>query len=81
MTNTPLASLYPIILPRQSAYVYLVKGGTQHNQAIGYFDEKTTIVVKDVKNYIGKNVQIVITFSMVTPNGRLVFGKVLKVIT
>ncbi|MDR0617582.1 MAG: hypothetical protein LBG23_02285 [Endomicrobium sp.] len=74
------ASLYPIFLPGQSAYVYLIKDGMQYNQAIGYFDEKTTIVVKDGKNYIGKNVQIVITSSMVTPNGRLVFGKVLKVI-
>lgn len=65
MTNTTLASLYPILLPRQSAYAYLVRGGMQHKQARGYFDEKTTIVVKGDKNYIGKNVQIVITSSKV----------------
>ncbi|MDR0723636.1 MAG: hypothetical protein LBF23_00400 [Endomicrobium sp.] len=72
------ASLYPIFVPGQEVYVNLVKEGTQNNQALGYFDERTTIVVQDGKGYIGKNVQVIITSSTLTPNGKLIFGKIHK---
>lgn len=72
------ASLYPLFIPGQKVYVNLVKEGAQHNQALGYFGEKTTIVVQDGKGYIGRNVQVIITSSMFTPNGKLIFGKIFK---
>jgi uncharacterized protein YacL len=34
-------ALYPLFLPGDKILVHLVKEGEQHNQAIGYFDDKT----------------------------------------
>ncbi|MDR1522799.1 MAG: hypothetical protein LBS29_02405 [Endomicrobium sp.] len=71
-------ALYPTFLPGQKVNVYLVKEGSQHDQAIGYFDEKTTVVQIDGKSYIDRNTQIVVTSSIFSSNGKLVFGRILR---
>jgi uncharacterized protein YacL len=70
------AALYPIFLPGEKVTVYLVKEGAQHQQAVGYFDDKTMIVAEDGKNFIGKNVTLTITSSMFTSTGKVIFGKI-----
>jgi uncharacterized protein YacL len=69
------AALYPMFLPGDNISVYLVKEGAQHNQAIGYFDDKTKIIVEDAKKFIGKDISLVVTSAMFTPTGKIIFGK------
>ncbi|MDR1086862.1 MAG: hypothetical protein LBL16_01210 [Endomicrobium sp.] len=64
-----------MFLPGDNISVYLVKEGAQHNQAIGYFDDKTKIIAEDAKKLIGKNIRLVVTSVMFTPTGKIIFGK------
>ncbi|MDR3071833.1 MAG: hypothetical protein LBU29_04525 [Endomicrobium sp.] len=70
-------ALYPVFLPGEQVHVYLVKNGAQHNQAVGYFDDKTMIIAKEGKNFIGKNVVLSITSVTVGPTGKIIFGKII----
>jgi uncharacterized protein YacL len=67
--------LYPLSLPGDKILVHLVKEGEQHNQAIGYFDDKTKNIAEDAKRFIEKNIDLEITSVMFTPTGKVIFGK------
>ncbi|MDR0977510.1 MAG: hypothetical protein LBL71_00495 [Endomicrobium sp.] len=73
--NNLEAALYPIFMPGDRISVYLAKEGLQHNQAVGYFDEKTKIIAEDANTFIGKNVDITIISVIFTPTERIIFGK------
>ncbi|MDR1244692.1 MAG: hypothetical protein LBJ98_01785 [Endomicrobium sp.] len=68
-------ALYPLFLPGDKILVHLVKEGELHNQAIGYFDDKTKIIAEDAKRFIGKDIDLEITSVMFTPTGKMIFGK------
>jgi uncharacterized protein YacL len=68
-------ALYPLFLPGDKILVHLVKEGEQHNQAIGYFDDKTKIIAEDAKRFIGKDVDLEVTSVMFTSTGKVIFGK------
>jgi uncharacterized protein YacL len=63
------AALYPLFFPRENILVHLEKEGSQHNQAICYFDDKTKIIAENAKNFIGKDINLTIT-SVVYPYGQ-----------
>jgi uncharacterized protein YacL len=73
--NALETALYPLFLPGDKILVHLVKEGEQHNQAIGYFDDKTKIIAEDAKRFIGKDVDLELTSVMFTPTGKVIFGK------
>jgi uncharacterized protein YacL len=68
-------ALYPLFLPGDKILVHLVKEGEQHNQAIGYFDDKTKIIAEDAKRFIEKDVDLEVTSVMFTSTGKVIFGK------
>jgi uncharacterized protein YacL len=73
--NSLEIALYPLFLPGDKIATYLVKKGVKHNQAIGYFDDKTQIIVENAKKFIGKNINLVVTSVILTPTGRIIFCK------
>jgi uncharacterized protein YacL len=48
--NDIYESLKPIVLPGYKVSVFLVKEGKEQNQAIGYLEDGTTVVVENAKN-------------------------------
>lgn len=66
----------PIVFPGDKINVKLVKEGTEHQQAVGYLDDGTMIVVSDSRHLIGQEVWVEVTSALQTQAGRMIFGKI-----
>lgn len=53
----------------------LIKEGKEANQAIGYLDDGTMIVVSDAKHLIGQVVAVSVTSVLQTEAGRMIFAR------
>ncbi len=69
-------ALKPVVIPGKGIRVELIKPGEQHGQAVGYLEDGTMVVAEDGYAYIGQTVDMVITSSMQTAAGRLLFARV-----
>ena len=56
--------------------VKLIKEGKEPNQAIGYMDDGTMIVVSEGKRLLGQKVKAEITSVLQTQAGKMVFAKI-----
>lgn len=68
--------LKPIILPGYTISVFLVKEGKERNQAIGFLEDGTTVIVEHARNFIGKKVNIEITSSLHSSTNKILFAKI-----
>ena len=71
-------ALKPVVFPGEEMHLKLVKEGKEHNQAIGYLDDGTMVVVEDARRLIGQDVKVVVTSVLQTQAGRMIFTKVEK---
>ena len=71
-------SLKPIVLPGEIINLQLVKEGKEQNQALGYLDDGTMVVVDDARRYMGKEVDVSVTSVLQTSTGRMIFAKIDK---
>jgi uncharacterized protein YacL len=55
--------------------VQVIKDGKEHNQGIAYLDDGTMIVVEDGRDYIGKQLDVLVTSVLQTSAGRMIFAK------
>jgi uncharacterized protein YacL len=69
-------SLTPIYLPGENFMIFLIKEGSQQNQAVGYLDDGTMVVAEDGRRFIGKRIELTVTSIIQNSSGRMVFGKV-----
>ncbi len=69
-------ALKPVVIPGKMISVELIKPGEQHGQAVGYLEDGTMVVAEDGYPYIGQMRDLVITSSMQTAAGRLLFARV-----
>lgn len=69
-------ALKPVVIPGKLITVELIKPGEQHGQAVGYLEDGTMVVAEDGYPYIGQTKELVITSSMQTAAGRLLFARV-----
>lgn len=65
----------PVVLPGEELHVQVIKDGKEHNQGVAYLDDGTMIVVEEGRDYIGKNIEVVITSVLQTSAGRMIFAK------
>lgn len=71
-----LASLLrPSVLPGSRLTASIVKEGREANQGIAYMEDGTMIVVEGARNRIGETLSLVVTSSLQTNAGRMVFAK------
>jgi len=52
-----------------------VKEGRDPHQAVGYLPDGTMIVINHARSLIGKTVKIVVSSTLQTAGGRLIFGE------
>jgi uncharacterized protein YacL len=71
-------ALKPIVFPGESMQVRLIKEGKEHNQAVGYLDDGTMVVVEDARKLIGQLVNVAVTSVLQTQAGRMIFTKLEK---
>jgi uncharacterized protein YacL len=65
----------PIALPGEEMSVKIVKLGKEQGQGVAYLDDGTMIVVEGGSRYIDETVQIIVTSSLQTSAGRMIFGR------
>jgi len=69
-------ALKPILLPGEKFNLKCVKEGKEHNQAVGYLEDGTMVVVENGKWLIGKNTTVEVTSILQSPSGRIIFTKI-----
>ncbi|WP_096186191.1 PIN/TRAM domain-containing protein [Evansella halocellulosilytica] len=65
----------PVVLPGEEMNVQVIKDGKEQNQGIAYLDDGTMIVVEEGRNYIGKEIEVIVTSVLQTSAGRMIFAK------
>lgn len=68
-------AIKPVVFPGEQMQIKLIKEGKEHNQAIGYLDDGTMVVVEDARRLIGQDVKVAVTSVLQTQAGRMIFTK------
>lgn len=71
-------ALKPVVFPGEQMHIKLLKEGKEHNQAVGYLDDGTMVVVEDARKLIGQDVRVTVTSVLQTQAGRMIFTKIEK---
>ncbi len=71
-------ALKPSFVAGQQFPLKLIKEGKEHNQAVGYLEDGTMVVVEAAKRLIGKTVNVEVTSVLQSSSGRIVFTKLTK---
>ncbi|MCG8431193.1 MAG: PIN domain nuclease [Candidatus Omnitrophica bacterium] len=68
-------ALKPMAFPGEQMKIKLIKEGKEHNQAVGYLDDGTMVVVDDARRLIGQEVKVAVTSVLQTQAGRMIFTR------
>lgn len=68
-------ALRPVVLPGEMMEVKLVKEGKEQNQAVGYLDDGTMIVVDNARRFLGSSQNVTVSSVLQTSAGRMIFAK------
>jgi uncharacterized protein YacL len=71
-------ALKPVVFSGEEMHIKLIKEGKEHNQAVGYLDDGTMVVVEDARRLIGQDVKVSVTSVLQTQAGRMIFTKLEK---
>lgn len=71
-------AIKPVVFPGEQMHIKLLKEGKEYNQAVGYLDDGTMVVVEEARKSIGQEVKVVVTSVLQTPAGRMIFTKISK---
>lgn len=65
----------PVVIPGEKMTVLVVKNGTEREQGVAYMDDGTMVVVEEGKHYMNETIDVVVTSSLQTNAGRMIFAK------
>ncbi|MBM7650381.1 uncharacterized protein YacL [Bacillus ectoiniformans] len=65
----------PVVIPGEEMQVLVIKDGKEQKQGIAYLDDGTMIVVEEGRDYIGKQIEVIVTSVLQTSAGRMIFAK------
>lgn len=68
-------SLKPVVLPGEEMRVSLIKEGKDPDQAIGYLDDGTMVVVENGRRRLNESVEVNVTSVLQTTAGRMIFAR------
>ncbi len=68
-------AMKPIVLPGENMSVKIIKPGEESGQGVGYLDDGTMIVAEQGRDFIGREITIIVTSVLQTSAGRMIFGK------
>ncbi len=64
------------VLPGDELQIQILREGKEHNQGLGYLEDGTMIVVDQGRAHIGETLPVVVTSSIQTSAGKMIFAKV-----
>ena len=73
--NQLAGSVRPNVVAGEELTVKITREGKEHHQGIGYLDDGTMIVVKNGRQYVGEIVDIIVTQTLQTNAGRMIFAR------
>lgn len=73
--NELASALKPEVLPGETLQVKVVKAGTERQQGVAYLPEGTMVVVEDGQYYMNQELTVIVTSSLQTSAGRMIFAK------
>ncbi|PIP19285.1 MAG: PIN domain nuclease [Candidatus Omnitrophica bacterium CG08_land_8_20_14_0_20_41_16] len=71
-------ALKSLVFPGEEIQIKLIKEGKEHNQAVGYLDDGTMVVVEDARRLMGQEVKAAVTSVLQTQAGRMIFAKLVR---
>jgi len=74
--NEAANALKPVVFPGEHMEIKLLKEGKEYNQAVGYLEDGTMVIVEDARKLIGQEVKVVVTSVLQTQAGRMIFTKI-----
>lgn len=79
--NDLTQAVRPNYLPGDSIDLKILREGKEPTQGVGYLEDGTMVVVEDGRNYVGGEVQVVVTSSLQTSAGRMIFARPKALVT
>jgi uncharacterized protein YacL len=73
--NELASAIKPQFIPGDELLVMLIRPGNQPRQAIGYLDDGTMVVVEQASDFIGQEVDVVVTNTLQKVTGKMIFGE------
>ena len=73
--NDLTQAVRPVYLPGDSLDLKILKEGKEAAQGVGYLQDGTMVVVEEAQNYIGTQMRVVVTSSLQTAAGRMIFAR------
>ncbi|MHC4916560.1 MAG: TRAM domain-containing protein, partial [Planctomycetota bacterium] len=73
--NDLAGSLRAPYLPGETLSLKIVRRGEEKGQGVGYLDDGTMVVVEGAREDVGSEVSILVTSSIQTSAGRMIFGR------
>ncbi|HIC16580.1 TPA: TRAM domain-containing protein, partial [Candidatus Poribacteria bacterium] len=68
-------SVRPNVVAGEELMVKITREGKEHHQGVGYLDDGTMIVVKNGRQYVDEMVDIIVTQTLQTNAGRMIFAR------
>ncbi|MCH8165593.1 MAG: PIN/TRAM domain-containing protein [Planctomycetes bacterium] len=68
-------AIKPQVIPGEPLTIEIVKRGESAQQGVGYLADGTMVVVEDAADRIGAEVSLIVTNSLQTSAGRMIFGR------
>jgi uncharacterized protein YacL len=69
-------ALRPTVLPGEERTVQILRPGDEAGQGVGYLQDGTMVVVEGGRGHIGESVAVVVTSTLQTSAGRMVFARI-----
>ncbi|MFW5681865.1 MAG: PIN/TRAM domain-containing protein, partial [Phycisphaeraceae bacterium] len=73
--NDLAKAMRPVVLPGEEMTVKLVKPGENPAQGVGYLEDGTMVVVENGRDFLQQDVDLVVTSTLQTSAGRMIFGR------
>ena len=73
--NELASAIKPQFIPGDGLIVTLMRPGNQPRQAIGYLDDGTMVVVEQASDFIGQEVDVVVTNTLQKVTGKMIFAE------
>lgn len=74
--NDLAGTLRSQVVPGELLLVEIIKPGESERQGVGYMPDGTMVVVEEAADRVGERVNLVVTNSLQTSAGRMIFGRV-----
>jgi uncharacterized protein YacL len=73
--NDLAQAIRPAYLPGDDIDLKILKEGKESSQGVGYLNDGTMVVVEEGRDYIGEQIGVVVTGSLQTSAGRMIFAR------